>query len=203
MAAPACHPATGVFCFHRASRRRGDLDGEVEHLPLQRSEKEAVVARVTEQLGRASAVVVADYRGLTVSQLGALRRELRPTGTQIHVVKNTLVRRALEAAGLEPMGDVLTGPSLLVLLGEDLSAPIKALLKVAKDTDKLVIKGGLLSGRRVDRDLVVALADLPSREQLLSQFLGLLEAPQRQLLAVLEAPCRDLVGVLDARIRAA
>jgi len=172
-------------------------------VPLLRRQKEAVVAAMTERLTQAHAIVVADYRGLDVAQMSRLRRELRPSGAVMHVVKNSLARRALEAAGLDTMDEHLVGPTLIVLLGEDLAAPTKAVLKAAKDTDKLRVKGGLLGGRTIDARAVAALADLPSREELLAQFVGLLEAPQRQLLAVLEAPQRDLIGVFQARIEAA
>ena len=172
-------------------------------MPLQRSEKEAVVADMSVKLGRAYAVVVADYRGLNVAQLGSLRRELRQSGAEIHVVKNSLLRLALEDAGLEALGDVLTGPTMVGLLGEDMSAALKAMRKVAKDTEKLVMKGGLLGGRAIGPSQVAALAELPSREVLLSQFLGLLEAPQRHFLSVLEGPQRDFLSVLGAHAEAA
>jgi large subunit ribosomal protein L10 len=189
----------------RARRLGSGRPGERRdvHLPLERSEKEAIVAEMTDKLGAANAVVVADYRGLNVAQLAALRRELRQFGTELQVIKNSLARRALENAGLESLDDVLVGPTLVALLGEDLSSPLKSMAKVNKDTEHLAIKGGLLGGKRIDARAVAALADLPSREELLSQFLGLLEAPQRQLLAVLEAPQRELVSVLDAHAKAA
>jgi large subunit ribosomal protein L10 len=167
-------------------------------LPLTRSEKTAVVDRMTARLKAADAVVVTDYRGLTVAQISKLRRELRTKGAEFHVVKNSLAQRALSAAGLEMPESLLDGPTAVALLFEDLSGPTKVLRDFAKETNILAIRGGLLSGQAVDAAGVNALADLPSREQLLAQLLGVLQAPQRQLVTVLNSPLRDLVGVLNA-----
>lgn len=168
-------------------------------MPLQRSEKEAVVAELAEKLGLAQAIVLADYRGLSVAEFGELRRELRPNGSEIHVVKNSLARRALEQAGYDLVDEWLDGPTAFTFLYEDLSSPTKALLKTGKDTESLTIKGGYLGGKRLDAKSVAALADLPTREELLSQFLALLDAPKRDLVGVLQAPLRDIISVFNAR----
>jgi large subunit ribosomal protein L10 len=168
-------------------------------LPLRRSEKEAVVADMAERLQRAEAIVLADYRGLTVKRLIALRRVLRDCQAEIQVIKNTLVLRAFQEAGLQPPTELLTGPTAVALMYDELSAPTKALLDVTKETELLVIKGGILSGRLTDAASIRALAELPSRPELLAQLLGVLKAPMRQCVTVLNAPLQGFVNVLHAR----
>jgi large subunit ribosomal protein L10 len=153
---------------------------------------------MTEQLQAAEAVVVTDYRGLTVAQFRALRRALRAVGAEIHVIKNSLTTRALAAAGLESPEQLLHGPTALALFGEDLSGPAKALLAAVEDTKLLSIKGGLLGGRVIDAADVEALSKLPTRPELLAILLGTIMAPQRQFVTVLQAPLVDMVGVLNA-----
>ena len=167
-------------------------------MPLQRHEKEAVVQAMTEQLRSADAVVVTDYRGLTVAQLRKIRRALRAVGAEIHIIKNSLARRAFTAAGLDLPEDLLQGPTALAVLGEDLSGASKVLLAAVEETKLLTIKGGLLGGRSIDLKGVEMLSRLPTRPELLAIFLGTLKAPQRQLVTVLQAPLVQMVGVLKA-----
>jgi large subunit ribosomal protein L10 len=171
-------------------------------LPLTRREKEQAVETLRDRLERAEAVVVTDYRGLSVAQLSKLRRDLRARGAEFHVVKNSLTERALAEVGVSLPAELLTGPTGLAFLYEDLSAPTKALQDCAKETNILTIRGGLLSGKALDAKGINALADLPSREQLLAQLLGVIQGPQRQLVTVLNAPLRDLVSVLNAKVEA-
>lgn len=168
-------------------------------MPLKRSEKESVIQDMTERLKRAEAVIVTDYRGLTVSQIGQLRGELRKSGSELHVIKNSLAKRAFEGAGIEPPSKILTGPSALLLLFEDLSAPTKALRAFIKDLGIPEVKGGVLSGKMLDAKGIVSLADLPSRDELRATFLSVLQAPQRQFVTVLSAPLRNFLNVLIAR----
>jgi large subunit ribosomal protein L10 len=168
-------------------------------LPLTRSEKVAAVEALTERIQGAEAIVVTDYRGLSVDQLGQLRRQMRSTGAEFHVVKNTLTLRALAEAGMQAPGELLTGPTALAFLHDDLSGPVKALKECAKETNILAIRGALMGGAVLDAKGAEALADLPSRAQLLSQLAGILQAPQRQLVTLLQAPARDLVSVLKAQ----
>jgi len=167
-------------------------------LPLQFREKEAIVQGMTERLGRAAAVVIADYRGLTVADVTGLRGRLREKGCDVQVIKNTLLRRACDAAGFQAPTDVLNGPTAVVLLYDDLSSPTKALIEFAKENAFFAIKGGLLDGKPLDAAGITALADLPSRDELRAMFLGVLQAPQRQLVTVLGAPLRNLVTVMNA-----
>ena len=168
-------------------------------MPLTRDEKEQAVSQIAEQLERAEAVVVTDYRGLTVAQLGQLRKDLRATGAEFHIVKNTLAARALAAAGISLPEALLSGPTALAFLYDDLSGPVKALKECAKQTNILEIRGGLMGGTALDAASITALADLPSREQLLATLLGVVQAPQRQLVTVLQAPLRDFLNVLNAK----
>jgi large subunit ribosomal protein L10 len=169
-------------------------------MPLQRDEKEVIVAEMIEQLGKAEAVLLADYRGLNVVEISQLRRNLRDAGSQLQVIKNTLAQRAFAKADIELPEEMLLGPTAVVLLFEELAAPAKALLECAKATNRLVIKGGFMDGRLLDEDGVKALSSLPTREELLGLLLGVLTAPQRNTVTVLHAPMRDFVGVLRARV---
>lgn len=170
-------------------------------MPLRRSEKEEVVADMAERLRRAQAVVVTDYRGLSVADLQALRRKLRTSGSEFTVIKNTLVKRAFEVAELEAPDAYLTGPTAVALLYDDLSGPTKVLQEFAKSTQILAIKGGVLDGRTLDAKAMSALADLPTREELYATFMGVLQAPMRQYVTVVAAPLRNLLNVMSARAR--
>jgi len=167
-------------------------------LPLQRSEKETIVGAVSARLKEAEVVVLTDYRGLTTAQVNKLRRNLRDSGAEFRIVKNTLMLRAFEAAGITPPAELLVGPTALALLFEDLSGPAQALRECATETELLAIKGGLMSGKLIDAATVKALADLPSRDELLAQVLGVFAAPLQQYVTVLSAPLRDFVRVLNA-----
>lgn len=171
-------------------------------MALRLHEKEAICGDMTERLGRTTAMLVADYRGLTVAELRQLRSVLREDGAEIQVIKNSLLRRACDAAGLEPPDGLLAGPTAVVLLYEDLSKPVKALLDFAKKHEELEIRGGLLEGRPLDAAGVKALADLPTKDELRAMLLGVLAGPSRQLVTVLQAPLRGLAAVINARVEA-
>lgn len=171
-------------------------------MPLKRDEKERIVADFTERVKEAEAVIITDYRGLDVAEISQLRRDLREGGSQFQVIKNTLVRRVFENAQLEVPDEMMLGPTAVAILTDDLAGPAKALLKCAKDTESLVIKGGLMGGRFLDAKGVEALSELPTRDELLAQVLGVFTAPQRSTVTVLQAPMRDFLGVLRARVDA-
>ena len=141
--------------------------------------KQAVVGEITDKLKSAASVVVVDYRGLNVSQVTELRKQLREAGIDFKVYKNSMSRRAAEAAGLEGLNEHLTGPNAIAFSNEDVVAPAKILNDFAKKNDKLEIKAGVIEGALASAEDVKALAELPSREGLLSMLLSVLQAPMR------------------------
>ena len=169
---------------------------------MQRTEKEQVVAELVEQLRSTESLIVADYRGLTNADLAALRSKVRGSGGRFQVVKNTLTRRAAEAAGTDSLLALLEGPTAIAFVETDGDpvAVAKALADTAKDTKVLTLRGGILSGRTLTGDDVEELAKLPAPEVVKSQLVGVIVAPLTQLAALIAAPLRDLVGLIDARI---
>ncbi len=162
--------------------------------------KKQAVTELAERLGRQRAVVVSDYRGLTVAELQDLRGRLRAVGVEYLVVKNTLARRATELAGVPQLTGQLVGPTALALSYDDVSAPARLLVEYGRAIRRPeLIRGGLAEGQPVDASGVRELADLPPREVLMGQLLGMLEAPAEQLLGLLEAPVQALLGLLEAR----
>ncbi|PIC79595.1 50S ribosomal protein L10 [Sporosarcina sp. P18a] len=141
--------------------------------------KQAVVSEVADKLQSAASVVVVDYRGLTVSQVTELRKQLREAGIEFKVYKNSMVRRATVVAGLEGLNENLTGPNAIAFSTEDVVAPAKILNDFAKKNDKLEIKAGVIEGNVASAEDVKALATLPSRDGLLSMLLSVLQAPVR------------------------
>ena len=171
-----------------------------------RSDKVAVVAEVKERLETATSVVVTEYRGLTVAQLQELRGALRPAGGRYKVYKNTLVRRAADAAGMD-LEELLVGPTALAFaepVGDDERGDVVTLAKVLRDFAKtnpdLVIKGGLFDGQPIDADGIRALADIEPREVLLARMAGAIAAPMQQFAGLLQALPRDFAYGLQALI---
>ena len=169
---------------------------------MQRTEKEQVVAELVERLRSTESLIVADYRGLTNSQLAELRVKLRSSGAQLQVVKNTLTRRAAESAGAESLLALLEGPTAIAFVETDGDpvAVAKAFADTARDTKVLALRGGILSGRSISSDEIEELAKLPAPEVVKSQLVGVIVAPLTQLVGLITAPLRDVVGLIDARI---
>ena len=163
-----------------------------------KAEKAATVADITARLKASSTAVLADYRGMTVGQMRELRSKLRGGGIEMVVVKNTLARRAARAAGYEPLSAELVGPVAMLFAVDDVSAPARILNEYIRANRKMVIKAGLLEGQVIKADAVTELADLPSREVLLSRLLGAMQAPLGNLASVLQAPVEKLARTLDA-----
>jgi large subunit ribosomal protein L10 len=163
-----------------------------------KAQKAAAVADLTARLKASSTAVLADYRGMTVGQMRDLRTKLRGGGIEMVVVKNTLARRAAKAAGYEPLSAELVGPIAMLFAVEDVSAPARILNDYIKANRKMVIKAGLLEGQLIKADAVTELADLPSREILLSRLLGAMQAPLGNLASVLQAPITKFARTLDA-----
>jgi len=150
-------------------------------------EKQQIVEEITTKLRESAATVLADYRGLNVAQVTELRRKLREAGIEFKVLKNTLIRRATANAELTELDSVLTGPTAVAFGKDDVVAPAKILSEFAKQNDALKIKGGVVEGRVVGFDEIKALADLPSREGLLSMLLSVLQAPVRNFALAVKA----------------
>jgi large subunit ribosomal protein L10 len=169
---------------------------------MQRSDKEKLVAELTERLKSSETLIVADYRGLTVTEIGELRGKLLESGASFSVVKNTLTKRAAEAAGVDALLALLEGPTAIAFLesGGDPVAVAKALDDAAK-TEVLVLKGGLLEGAEIDADDVKRLAKLPPADVLRAQLVGALAGSLTMIVGLFAAPMREVVGVIDARIR--
>jgi large subunit ribosomal protein L10 len=169
---------------------------------MQKEDKERVVAELTEKLRSADTLIVADYRGLTMPQIDALRGRLLEHGAQFNVVKNTLTRRAAEAAGVTPLLALLEGPSAIAFIESegDMVAVAKALADSARDTKVLEIRGGILQGREISAADVEELSKLPPLDVLRGQVLAAVIAPLTSLLALVNAPLQNLVGLIDARI---
>jgi large subunit ribosomal protein L10 len=167
-----------------------------------RPEKELVVAELVERLRSSQALLVADYRGLTMTAIDDLRTELLKHGARFTVVKNTLTRIAAEAAGAEPLLALLEGPSAIAFVSAegDPVAVAKAISDAARTTRILTIRGGILEGRPVTEVEVEELAKLPPVDVLRGQVVGAIVAPLMTLIGLLSAPLQDLYGLIDARI---
>ena len=169
---------------------------------MKKEDKEQVVTALTERLKAAETVLVADYRGLTMPQIDALRSRLIESGARFSVVKNTLTRRAAEAAGSEALLALLEGPSAIAFIesGGDMLAAAKALADSARETKVLVIRGGVIQGRTASAAEVESLASLPPIDVLRGQVLGAIIAPLSALAGLVNAPLQNLYGLIDARI---
>ena len=169
---------------------------------MQKEDKERVVAELTEKLRTSETMIVADYRGLTMPQIDALRGRLVEHGARFTVVKNTLTRRAAEAAGAEALLALLEGPSAIAFIEADGDpvAVAKALADSAKETRVLEIRGGLMEGRVISASDVEQLAMLPPLDVLRGQVLAAVIAPLSSLAALVNAPLQNLYGLIDARI---
>jgi large subunit ribosomal protein L10 len=168
-------------------------------LAISLKRKQELVAEYVERLQRTQALLITEYRGLTVKQLEALRRELRECDSEILVAKNTLIARALTEKGMPVPEQLLKGPTAVAFCYGELAAPAKALAKHAKDTKILTVRGGLLERTILNAGSAAALADLPGRDQLRAQVVGALQAPLSGLVNVLSGPMRGFITVLSAR----
>ena len=166
-------------------------------MSLNRNEKEAVIAEVSAQAGKAQTLALAEYRGLTVAQMDQLRRNARSQGVYLHVLKNTLARRAVAGTPFEVAAESMSGP-LIYGFSEDAVAAAKVIAEFAKTNDKLVIKAGAYAGKILDADGVKSLAAIPSKEVLLAQICGLLNTPISGFARVLAAVAEQKGGGVSA-----
>ena len=169
---------------------------------MDKTEKERLVSELTDKLRNSDTLIVTDYRGLTMPQIDALRGTLIEHGAKFTVVKNTLTRRAAEAAGADQLLTLLEGPSAIAFIESDgdMVAVAKALADSAKATKVLAIRGGLMQGKTISADDVDELAKLPPFDVLRGQVLGAIVGPLQSLLGLVSAPLQNLVGLIDARI---
>ena len=169
---------------------------------MKKEDKELVVAELTERLRTSDTLLVADYRGLTMPQIDALRSRLIESGARFTVVKNTLTRRAAEAAGADALLTLLEGPSAIAFLEADgdMVAAAKALADSARESRVLAIRGGVMQGRAITAEEVQSLAILPPLDILRSQVLAAIIAPVTAIAGLVNAPLQNLYGLLEARI---
>ena len=169
---------------------------------MKKEQKERVVEELAGRLKAADTLLVADYRGLTMPQIDALRTRLLESGARFTVVKNTLTRRAAEAAGSDALLTLLEGPTAIAFLEADgdMLAAAKALADMARESRVLAIRGGVLEGRILSAEEVESLATLPPVEILRGQVLGAIVGPVNALLGLVTAPVQNLYGLIEARI---
>lgn len=169
---------------------------------MQKEDKQKVVADLTDRLKSSETLIVADYRGLTMPQIDDLRSELLKHGAKFTVVKNTLTRRAAEAAGADALLAMLEGPTAIAFLESDGDpvAVAKAIGATARETKVLAVRGGILDGRPITAEDIESLAKLPPLDQLRGQVLGAIAAPLYAIVGLFNAPLQNLVGLIDARI---
>ena len=165
-----------------------------------RAEKVAVVDEVRDRVARSAAVLVTEYRGLSVTGIGKLRTNVRSAGGDYKVYKNTLVRIATADLDVDGLHDLLTGPTALAFVESDAVAVAKALRDFAKDNPVLVIKGGLLGGSLLGEEQITALADLPSREELLARIAGGMAAPAQKFASLLYATMARFAYAVSALV---
>jgi large subunit ribosomal protein L10 len=169
---------------------------------VKKEDKERVVVELTERLRSTETLIVADYRGLTMSEIDTLRGRLLEQGARFSVVKNTLTRRAAEAAGADALLALLEGPTAIAFLEAD-GDPVsvaKTLADAARDTRVLAVRGGVLEGQALSAEQIEALAKLPPADVLRGQVLGAIVAPLTAFVGLVAAPLQDLYGLIDARI---
>jgi len=171
----------------------------VNILAISREKKENLIETYVELLSRSQAVFLVDYRGMSVAEMTRLRRQLEQAEVSFMVVKNTLLKRALEQRGLSLPDKMFEGPLAMGVAKGDAVVAAKTLRDAAATSQFLQLKGGLLAGRAITADQAKSLADVPPREVLLARVVGGLQAPIAGLVNVLNGPIRGLVYVLQAR----
>jgi large subunit ribosomal protein L10 len=165
---------------------------------MKRAEKIANVESLQGDFSKATVAVLAEYRGLTALQMNRLRRAMREANGRCRVAKNRLAKRAIASTRYAPLGDMLKGPTAVLIGFKDPVALAKVAMKLADEMPKLEIKGAVLDGQVLPAGGVKALADLPPREVVLAQLLGLLQAPATRLVRTLNEPAAQLARLVDA-----
>ncbi len=165
---------------------------------MKRSEKEEIIAQLAEKVSRASALYFADFTGVTVAEETELRREFRKSGVEYRVVKNTLVRKALERlTGYDTMFDRLVGPTGIAFGYDDVIMPAKVIKKFNEKTGKLNLKVAVIEKQVFDGTRLDELSKLPSKKDILAAIVGSIQAPASGIAGAINAVMRDLVSVID------
>ncbi len=167
---------------------------------MARPEKVAKVEEVRQDLDSAAATLLTHYRGLSVAEMAELRTRLREANAEMKIVKNTLTRRAADAAGMDGLNDLLVGPTSLVLCHEDPVGPAKAIKAFQKEHPDLIVRGGYLDGEVLDEAEAMRLADLESREELLAKLAGLLQGGLSQTARLLNAATEKQAQLMAALV---
>ena len=165
---------------------------------MPKQEKVDMVQELIQDIEKSSALLMSDYRGLKVSQITTFRRKLRDLGAEYKIVKNTLFERAADATGDTGLGELLAGPTAVVFVHEDPVAAAKALVDFARESKIMTIKGGYVEGHVYNVDQIQALSKIPSKEVLISQMLGSIQAPISGLVGTLQGVISNLVYTLQA-----
>ena len=165
---------------------------------MNRTEKEQIIQELSQLLAETPAAFLADYRGISVEQATALRRELTQAGVEYRVVKNNLLKLAAQGTSTEGLQDFCAGPTAIAIAGDDPVAPAKILSKFAKDIEAFELKAGVLSGKMLSVAEISALAELPSHEELLAKALSSMNAPVSNFVGTMAAIPRSLVQVINA-----
>ncbi|MGA3058219.1 MAG: 50S ribosomal protein L10 [Candidatus Limnocylindrales bacterium] len=160
--------------------------------------KRETIAELTEEARSATVMIVSEYRGLKVSEIGEIRRNLRKQGITYHVVKNRLMKIAAREAGSEALGILLEGPTAVAFVKGDEGAAAKAILDAFRPFRVVKVTGAVLGDRVVDAEGVTRLAGLPGRDVLLAQVAGTIAAPMATVAGLFDAPLRDIAGLVRA-----
>jgi large subunit ribosomal protein L10 len=165
---------------------------------LSKAAKQKIIDDLASRFHSMPSVFVIEYQGLKVNEMDVLRKKLRQTNTELRVVKNSLLEKASLGTDVERMKDLFSGPTAVAICDGESSAAAKVFIDYGKDFPEIKIKGGIFEGEVVDVSRIERIAKLPSRQELLSEFIGLLSAPMGNLVGVLEQACSNIVGVLEA-----
>ena len=167
---------------------------------MERAEKAKVVEDIKARVAKAAGVFVADYRGLTVEQVNNLRKAFRAAGVEYHVVKNTLVRRAIAGTGLEAIKDHLKGMTAIAIAKKDAVTAAKAAVDFAKANEAFKLRGAFVEGQLLAADGIKTLSTMPTQAEIRATLLGTLNAPAAKLMAQINAAGQQLAGVLQAKV---
>jgi large subunit ribosomal protein L10 len=186
--------------FLNPGRKEGEQENVEQKMNKNMQDKVQKVAEIAERLKTAKAMVLVDYKGISVEEINALRGKFREAGVEYVVLKNTLVRRAMDDAGITELDHLLVGPSAFAFGIKDEVGPAKVISEFIEQSksDKMTIKAGIVSGKVIDAAGVAALSKLPPKEVLIAKMMGSLNAPVTNFVGVLSATLRSLVYAVDA-----